>query len=343
MLDGVLFDKLAYIASQLNKKRGNLPFGGIQLIVTGDFFQLPPVVKGGGDPKFAFDAAEWRKTIQHTINLTQVFRQTDDKLVRMLNELRFGDVSQESVRAWRALEREPVGHEPTELFPLRTEVEAANNMRLKELPGPSQIYKAEDWEPEQNTQYGPRKNTYLENFMAPKYLELKVGARVMLLKNLSDTLVNGSVGEGAHYPHAKRRGLRTDTRRPVIDFVDERYAELAEEYLSDPEERALVEHMKKASKKTASAAGGQLMPRIRFDLPNNMGTEITVIKKAKFEVEGKKNEVLARRTTVPLILAWAMSIHKSQGQTLPYVKVDLKKIFERGELLHRLVHTSMQG
>jgi ATP-dependent DNA helicase PIF1 len=77
MVDGELFDKLAVIAKELRKKdKGwNRPFGGIQLVLTGDFFQLPPVSRGNAI--FAFEAAAWRESIDFTVNLSQVFRQKD--------------------------------------------------------------------------------------------------------------------------------------------------------------------------------------------------------------------------------------------------------------------------
>lgn len=77
MVDGDLFDKLAQIARTI--RNNGRPWGGIQLIITGDFFQLPPVPDGGGkkDIKFAFEAATWNTSIDHTIGLTQVFRQKD--------------------------------------------------------------------------------------------------------------------------------------------------------------------------------------------------------------------------------------------------------------------------
>lgn len=87
MVDGELFDKLSGIACALRKKPDK-PFGGIQLIVTGDFFQLPPVSKNGS-PKFAFEAREWKSCIDHTVNLTQVFRQKDTGKSHTLYLLRF--------------------------------------------------------------------------------------------------------------------------------------------------------------------------------------------------------------------------------------------------------------
>jgi len=76
MVDGDLFDKLEYIARVIRGRR-DVPFGGIQVVITGDFFQLPPVPCSGKVAKFAFDADTWPTTIVHTIGLTQVFRQRD--------------------------------------------------------------------------------------------------------------------------------------------------------------------------------------------------------------------------------------------------------------------------
>lgn len=81
MLDGDLFDKLEHIARRFRKKPDK-PFGGIQLIITGDFFQLPPVTKGGM-PKFAFEAKAWKECIRATVNLKKVFRQKDGGTCRL--------------------------------------------------------------------------------------------------------------------------------------------------------------------------------------------------------------------------------------------------------------------
>ena len=77
MVDGALFDKFAEIAQTMRKNPR--PWGGIQLIVTGDFFQLPPVQKNGGPSVcFCFDAKRWQETIDLSVNLTKVFRQKDE-------------------------------------------------------------------------------------------------------------------------------------------------------------------------------------------------------------------------------------------------------------------------
>ena len=82
MVDGELFDKLEGIARII--RNNGRPFGGIQLVITGDFFQLPPVPDSGRLAKFAFDAATWNTSIEHTIGLTQVFRQKDPGKVFLL-------------------------------------------------------------------------------------------------------------------------------------------------------------------------------------------------------------------------------------------------------------------
>ncbi|KAM7189155.1 PIF1-like helicase domain containing protein [Naviculisporaceae sp. PSN 640] len=138
MVDGELFDKLSQVGRQI--RNNGRPWGGIQLVITGDFFQLPPVPDHGSkqrDSKFAFDAATWSTSIDHTIGLTEVFRQRDPgklfpcagngqnrRLTRdtvfanMLNEMRLGKISQETVNTFRALSRKPEfddGLEVTEL------------------------------------------------------------------------------------------------------------------------------------------------------------------------------------------------------------------------------------
>lgn len=98
MVDGYLFDTLAKLAAELRKKTDR-PFGGIQvnhlvmcresevhiffqLVVTGDFFQLPPVTKDRKEPFFAFNSEAWAKCIKNTVTLAQVFRQKDNRASR---------------------------------------------------------------------------------------------------------------------------------------------------------------------------------------------------------------------------------------------------------------------
>lgn len=104
MVDGDLFDKLEELARRI--RNNGRPFGGIQLVVTGDFFQLPPVPEGANrEAKFAFSAATWNTSIQHTILLTYIFRQRDPQFAGMLNEMRLGKLSPRTIDAFRQLSR----------------------------------------------------------------------------------------------------------------------------------------------------------------------------------------------------------------------------------------------
>lgn len=118
MVDGDLFDKLEEIARRI--RNNGRAFGGIQLVVTGDFFQLPPVPEGHGrEARFAFAATTWNTTIQHTILLTHVFRQKDPEFASMLNEMRLGKISPKTIEAFRNLSRPLNFHdalEATELY-----------------------------------------------------------------------------------------------------------------------------------------------------------------------------------------------------------------------------------
>ena len=103
MVDGELFDKLEEIARTI--RTNGRPFGGIQIIITGDFFQLPPVPDRGKISRFAFEASTWNTSIEHTIGLTQVFRQRDPTFANLLNEMRLGRISPECLQTFKKLER----------------------------------------------------------------------------------------------------------------------------------------------------------------------------------------------------------------------------------------------
>jgi ATP-dependent DNA helicase PIF1 len=103
MVDGELYDKLEAIARRI--RNNGRPFGGIQLVITGDFFQLPPVPEGGRQAQFAFNADSWNTTIEHTICLEKVFRQKDPEFARMLNQMREGRLDAQSINKFRSLNR----------------------------------------------------------------------------------------------------------------------------------------------------------------------------------------------------------------------------------------------
>ena len=112
MVDGQLFDKLEQVARTI--RNNGRPFGGIQLVVTGDFFQLPPVPEKNTIAKFVFEAVTWNTCIQHTILLNHVFRQKDEKFAGMLNEMRLGKMSPATVQEFKSLSRPMTFHDDLE-------------------------------------------------------------------------------------------------------------------------------------------------------------------------------------------------------------------------------------
>lgn len=324
MVDGDLFDKLSQIGRTL--RNDGRPWGGIQLVITGDFFQLPPVPDGSnGQAKFAFDAATWNTSIDYTIGLTQVFRQRDPEFARMLNEMRLGKITEDTVRAFRALERPLTfddGVDSAELFPLRAQVEGSNEKRLRDLPGRLHKFDASD------SGDPAVKEKLLGNMMAPKSIELKLDAQVMLIKNLDSSLVNGSLGR-------------------VIGFSDERTFEMGGGIPDDPMMDAAFN---KARKKLSSFSrdpdcvsnSKKEYPVVQFITAS--GTpRVLLCQPEEWKVELPNGEVQAKRSQLPLILAWALSIHKAQGQTLERVTVNLSKVFEKGQAYVALSRATSQA
>ncbi|WVQ95472.1 hypothetical protein IAU59_002569 [Kwoniella sp. CBS 9459] len=329
MVDGEMFDKFCKLGQLIRKNPK--PWGGIQVVVTGDFFQLPPVTKGGAVPRFCFEAAMWDETINMSVNLTKVFRQKDQRFVDMLNEMRFGKLTPKSIEAFRSLSR-PIDYtdniEPTELFPRREDVDKSNSTRLRQLNTDGYSYSAVDGgavtDPVQ-------REKLLANFMAPGFIELKIDAQVMLIKNVDESLVNGSMGKVIGFDWKSNNFDSAGRWDPdaVYSGMDEE-----EKYKQKKLEEALREKI---------AAGTKPYPVVRFNIPGG-GTRDMLVEPDQFKAELPNGEVQASRSQLPLILAWAMSIHKSQGQTLDRVKVDLGKVFEKGQAYVALSRaTSLEG
>lgn len=337
MVDGDLFDKLSQIGRII--RNNGRPWGGIQLVITGDFFQLPPVPDGADkrDIKFAFEAATWNTSIDHTIGLTEVFRQKDPEFANMLNEMRLGRISDQTVKKFKALSR-PLqfedGLEVTELFPTRLEVDNSNNRRLTSLQSKPYRFDAVDTG---NMVDLKQREKLLQNMMAPKTLELRKGAQVMLIKNMDETLVNGSLGTVTHF--------MTEASFQAISLGDG--------YGSGAEDGDGAEDDKKgeARRKRLMAFTRQLeesgshdnkeYPVVRFHAVDGSPRVLQCVPE-EWKSELPTGEVQASRKQVPLILAWALSIHKAQGQTLERVKVDLGRVFEKGQAYVALSRATSQ-
>lgn len=250
----------------------------------------------------------------------------------MLNEMRLGRISEETIRSFKSLSRPIVAQDEleldtTELFPTRYEVEAANQTRLRNLPGTPKKYEAHDvGDPS-------IREKLLQNMMAPKSLELKLGAQVMLIKNMDDTLVNGSLG--------KVKDFKSEA---MFDLQGEMPSSL-DGYGGDGAQSAKVRNrMQSLTKEYEEAKKGACeYPVVEFAASDGTFRTILCVPE-DWKVELPTGEVQASRSQVPLILAWALSIHKAQGQTLERVKVDLGKVFEKGQAYVALSRaTSQQG
>ncbi|KAF7935675.1 hypothetical protein BELL_0466g00020 [Botrytis elliptica] len=339
MVDGDLFDKLEEIARGM--RNNGRPFGGIQLVITGDFFQLPPVPdynqKSRG-VKFAFDAATWATAIHHTIGLTEVFRQKDPVFANMLNEMRLGKVSQDTIKAFVEMKR-AINYEDdltaTELFPTRNEVENSNTFRLRNLHG--KAYRFEAVDSGSITDEGMREKL-LSNMMAPKSIELKKGAQVMLIKNMDDGLVNGSLGKVVAFMSEK--SFEIYDANP--DILNEKELSDAEEENHRQSDLARFRQTNKELPITGVSNHGRLFPLVRFSIPDGTVRDL-LVQPEDWKIELPNGEVQAQRSQLPLILAWALSIHKAQGQTLERVKIDLKRVFENGQAYVALSRATSQA
>uniref|UniRef100_A0A8C3JXX5 ATP-dependent DNA helicase PIF1 n=1 Tax=Calidris pygmaea TaxID=425635 RepID=A0A8C3JXX5_9CHAR len=268
MVDGKFFDRLEAVARAVRKR--DEPFGGIQLIICGDFLQLPPVCKSNEETKFCFQAKSWRKCIHINMELTEVRRQTDKTFVSLLSAVRLGRCTEEVTRLLMQTATNRSEHDgilATRLCTHKEDVEITNERRLQQLSGEMHTFEALDSDPmlvkliDAQCPVGGR-------------VELKLGAQVMLAKNLdvSQGLVNGA------------RGV-------VVGF--------------ESEEKGL--------------------PKVRF-----LCGVTQVIKMEKWVFKGPSGIHLSRQQ-LPLKLAWAISIHKSQGMSLDCVEISLSRVFESGQ------------
>ncbi|KAL3665744.1 hypothetical protein V7S43_019058 [Phytophthora oleae] len=273
MLDGCLFDDLEAVARQI--RRSTAFFGGIQLVISGDFFQLPPVGRRvrsqgtGSAPApslLCFESSAWVRGITETVVLKEIFRQRDDDFVRILNAFRVGrptaamiDKLNERYKPSASSDSDDAIH----IFSHNDDVLRTNTRALDELGSKKFNYLSAD----------RGKTEFLSACPASAKLSLKMNARVLLIKTLNAArgLVNGS--------------------------------------------RGIVEGFTPQSN----------LPIVRF---SNGVTE--VVRQEEFSVS-VADVVLASRRQLPLALAWAISIHKSQGLSFDAAVLDLSRVFEFGQ------------
>ncbi len=247
-------------------RRSALPFGGLQVIFVGDFFQLPPVSRGGKEVRFAYDSSTWRELNPLVCYLGEQHRQDDDAFLGVLSAIRTGDVGEahyEALVARRAVRGAPP--DAPKLYSHNADVDRLNAEALAELPGGVKRFRMKDSGSAQLVESLKR------GCLSPDVLELKEGARVMFTKNSPQgRFVNGTLGT-------------------VVAF---------------------------------DAAG---LPLVEVREGDTIAAEPM---EWKVEENGK---VRATVSQVPLRLAYAITIHKSQGMSMDAAVMDLSRAFEYGQ------------
>jgi len=243
------------------------PFGGVQVVISGDFFQLPPVSREFKEKRFAWQSPVWKSLELKSCYLTEKFRQDDDKLIQILDEIRTGEVSSHSQQLLdNCFHHElSTAFQPTKLYTHNVDVERINLEELQRLKGKAEVFKY--------TSKGSAKNIekIFKSALVLEEITLKKDAVVIFIKNNPEkSYVNGTTGIVV--------GFEGDI--PVV--------------------------------KTTS------------------GQKIRVIAE-DWTLENDKGETVATVSQIPLRLAWAITIHKSQGMTLDAVEIDLSKTFEVGQ------------
>jgi ATP-dependent DNA helicase PIF1 len=245
------------------------PFGGLQVILCGDFFQLPPVNRSDSrQGSFITGSNAWQQGSFAVCYLKQQYRQTSDQAYRdILNGIRAGVLTRRQLDVLQAraqaVQDAAVPH--TRLLTVNVDVDSVNNAQLDELRGKAHEYSMET--------HGGKK--YVEQLMrsclAPETLRLKKGAQVMCIKNAPDRkYANGSLGVVIDF--------EKNTDYPVVELVNGR---------------------------------------------------TIVVKPETWELmDGEKRR--AQLMQIPLRLAWAITVHKSQGMTLDAARIDLSRAFVEG-------------
>ena len=273
MLSPLLFDKLEEIARII--RRSNKPFGGLQLIITGDFLQLPVV----NCDKFCFESVNWNTCINETIYMHENLRQSEPAWQKCLSELRMGELTEESKDILTSCTEREIKNtdiKPTNLFPLNIDVREINAKHLKEVwERTGELFEYEMEEEiykKNNKSMVMLLERFKRNCPVDEMVSLTVGCQVMLLWNMDL--------EG---------GLANGSRGVVVKFVND-------------------------------------LPYVKF-----MDGKTRLIDYHIWKLEDDQHKVIASISQIPLKLAYAISIHKSQGCSLDYVITDIGDIFEYGQ------------
>lgn len=256
-------------------RQNDRPMGGLQILLFGDFLQLPPVDKNG-KVDFCFNSPVWHDLNLVNFNLQEIFRQDDQEFIKLLNNLRLGKIDlddKEKLLSRLEAKDENFAIKPTILTTHNYKVEQVNNFYLKNIVAKEQIYEAQ--------YHGDKfKIEFLKkNCLALEKLHLKIGAQVMMIKNTyqKEGIINGSLGVIKVFSPKKSY--------PIVEFSNGKLITIK------PEEWAVE----------------------------------------RFDEEKQLRVVDANMVQIPLILSWAITIHKSQGLTLDKISCDLGDVFSPGQ------------
>ncbi len=244
------------------------PFGGLQIVLSGDFFQLPPVGKDNEEIKFVVSSTAWEDLKPTVCYLNEQYRQAkDNDLSEILNALRSSRLQPEHIEKLRSRQLENPGG-LTELHCHNQDIDRINQSKLEKLENTEHVFRGEKNDLSQDRALVEQ---LVKNCLAPEELRLKIGALVMFIKNNPENgYINGTLGR-------------------VIAF---------------------------------NTANG--FPLVKTKTGRVVHTDLETW---KIEKDGLD---LATFKQIPLKLAWAITIHKSQGMTLDSAFVDLSKTFEPG-------------
>ena len=371
MLAGEFIDRLSehFSAARQNPR----PFGGLQIVFFGDFLQLGPIDnteerandKGGFCPSlflnrgWAFESWTWSELKFKYVELKRVFRQSDEAFVNVLRRIRLGDRNAaDDLTRILPERRNSIGgtsRTTTNLVSTNREVDTLNRDALNRLRSPSFHFKAEDVVEVNNStgnyydaaerQLKSQANKILKKCRAEKTLELKVGAQVMMLKNMEiylegeeepKRLVNGSRGVVTKIVDVTVTvpALEQEVKK-VEDELAKTRTTLSDEDLKRQTDRLTKLKMQLAwidAQPTRQLRHGQQArsATVPFVLFKEFKEAVPVFpEEFKFETVGLGFNI---RRQIPLMCAWAITIHKAQGMTLPSLLVHAGKIFADGQL-----------
>ncbi len=373
MVENLHFERLNAI---LKAGRSNSdPFGGVQVIVTGDFCQLPPVkpfqhcITCGSDlvssdepedtihkcrrcnktyyesDKWAFRSKAWKESKFTHIHLKSIHRQSDGQFIGMLQKCRLG-VPFNSEELDILMNHKSATANAVKLYSTREEVRRTNEeafARLKTPPHPYSCYDKFIWDEEKHPNLGFKGTRNPDNSLRAlddhrfdRRIELKIGMLVVLLVNLD---LPSGLCNGSQGIIA---GFEAYDPAKLPRKVDPRDGGGGPGALLGQYATVREEHIKHFAEQQLRDPQRKLSwPIVRF----LNGTVRTIMPECQVHELGDREPYsLLCRTQIPLAAAWALSIHKSQGMTLDRVVVDLSRAFEEGQVYVALSRaTSLQG